>query len=179
MTTASTTHIDALRDKLPDAAKDLRLNIQNVLAGERLSAAQSWGTALASAYFVHCDELAAALRADAQAQGIEDSVIDDAKAAASLMAMNTVYYRFRGLVEKDEYAKLPARLRMQRIARPASDKVTFELMSMACAALAGCHTCIQMHEASLLKHELTAEHVNDAVRIGAVISGVATALHTA
>ncbi|MFW6060124.1 MAG: carboxymuconolactone decarboxylase family protein [Phycisphaeraceae bacterium] len=174
--TATTTHIDALRDRLPEAAKDLRLNLQSVLSAERLSAEQTWGTALASAYFVGSDELAEALIADAQANGVDDNVIDDAKAAASLMAMNTVYYRFRGLVEKEDYSKLPARLRMARIAKPATDKATFELFAMACAALAGCHTCIKAHEASLIKHGLTIEHVHDAVRLGAVVNGVATAL---
>jgi len=172
----TTTHIDALRDKLPESAKDLRLNLQNVLSAERLTAAQTWGAALASAHYLGCHELAEALTADAKAQGIEDAVYDDAAAAASLMAMNTTYYRFRGLIEKEAYSKLPARLRMQRMARPATDKATFECYAMACAILAGCHTCIQAHEASLLKHELTAEHVNDVARLAAVINGVATAL---
>ncbi len=176
MSTATSEHIDALRDKLPEAAKDLRLNLQSVARADRLTAEQTWGIALTSAYFVGSDALAEALLADAQANEISDAVIDDAKAAASLMAMNTVYYRFRGLVEKEDYSKLPARLRMQRLARPATDKTTFELFAMACAALAGCHTCIRAHEASLIKQGLTIEHVHDAVRIGAVVNGVATAL---
>lgn len=175
---ATTTHIDTLRDRLPEAAKDLRLNLQNALSAERLSAPQTWGAALASAYFVGCRELADALIADVRAQDDAEAIIDDAKAAASLMAMNTVYYRFRGLVEKPDYSKLPPRLRMSRMAKPATDKATFEVFAMACAALAGCHDCIKAHEAGLIKRGLTIEHVNDAVRIAAVVNGVATALNT-
>lgn len=168
--------IDALRDKLPEAAKDLRLNIQAVLRPENLTSDQVWGIALSSAYFINNPELRDAVLADAQAAGIGEAVIDDAKASASIMGMNTVYYRFRHLVEKESYTTMPARLRMLRMGQPKTDKATFELMSMACAALAGCGMCIQAHEATLVQHGVSEAAVHDSVRIAAVLQGTAVAL---
>jgi len=168
--------IDAIREKLPEAAKDLKLNIQAVLRPENLTSDQVWGVALASAYFIGNAELSAALLADAKEAGASDGLIDDAKAAASIMGMNTVYYRFRHLVEKPSYSSIPARLRMMRMGQPQTDKTTFEVMSMACAALAGCGMCIQAHEATLLQHGITEAGVNDIIRIAAVLQGTHVAL---
>ena len=41
--------LDELRDAIPDAARDLKLNLQSVLAESSLSPAQRWGTAVAAA----------------------------------------------------------------------------------------------------------------------------------
>ena len=106
----------------------------------------------------------------------EDAVFEDAQAAAVLMGMNTVYYRFRHLVGKDAYSQKAARLRMTYMARPKTNKATYELMSLAIAALAGCEMCIKNHEASILQHGLGEDHVHDAVRIAAILQGAAVAL---
>ena len=169
-------HVDALREKLPDVAKDLRLNLQSVLKPERLTAEQNWSVALACSYFLGQAQLTEAILADAKEAGVSDAYIEDAQAAAALMAMNTVYYRFRSLLGKSSYDQRPARLRMQRMAKPLTSKGEFELFALACAILAGCGTCIKAHEASVLKHEFTEEHVNDVARLAAVLNGVATAL---
>lgn len=168
--------LDSIREKLPEAAKDLKLNLQAVLRPEALTSDQVWGVALASAYFIGRTELTEALLADAREGGVSEAVIDDAKASASLMGMNTVFYRFRHLVEKDVYETIPARLRMTRMAQPKTDKTTFELMSTACAALAGCGKCVQAHEATLLQHGISEIGVTDSVRIASVLQGVAVAL---
>ena len=168
--------IDAIREKLPEAAKDLKLNIQAVLRPENLTSDQVWGVALASAYFIGNQDLAAALLADAKEAGVSDALIADAKASASIMGMNTVFYRFRHLIEKPSYNSIPARLRMIRMSQPLTDKTTFEIMSMACAALAGCGMCVQAHEATLLQHGVTEAAVNDIIRIAAVLQGTHIAL---
>lgn len=169
-------HLDALRDTFPEAAKDLRLNLQSVLTSEHLNADQTWGVALTSAFFIGEPRLRDAVLADAQLAGIGEAVIDDARAAAALMAMNTIYYRFRHMVAKESYSQRPARLRMSRMAKPATSKGDFELFALAVAVLAGCEACVQAHEASILQHGLGEEHVHDTVRIAAVIRGAATAL---
>jgi alkyl hydroperoxide reductase subunit D len=168
-------HIDALRGLLPDAAKDLNLNLSSVLSSELLTKNQAWGIALTCAYFVRNTQLRDAVLHDARTH-VSEAIIDDAKAAASIMGMNTMFYRFRHLVGKESYAHRPARLRMTRMARPASSKAEFELFSLACAVLAGCEMCVKAHEASILKEGLTEDHVHETVRIAAVINGVAVAL---
>ena len=174
----ATPALDALRDTLADEHKDTRLNLSSVLAGENLQPAQALGVALAAARFVRQERLAAALESDMRASLGETAaaIISDALAAASLMAMNTVYYRFRHMIGKESYAARPPRLRMTRMAQPATSKLDFELMSLGCAALAGCELCIQNHEASLLHVGASEDACHDAVRIAAVINAAAVGL---
>jgi len=174
----ATPSLDARRDTLTDDFKDTRLNLSSVLAGENLQPAQALGTALAAARFVRHAGLADALETDIRA-GLGDAaaaVISDATAAAGLMAMNTVYYRFRHMVGKESYEARPPRLRMSRMAQPATTKADFELMSLACAALAGCELCIKNHEASLVHLGVSEDACHDAVRIAAVINAAAVGL---
>ncbi|WP_432797875.1 carboxymuconolactone decarboxylase family protein [Poriferisphaera sp. WC338] len=176
MPTIMTGRLDALKDRLPEEAKDLKLNLGGIFNSEVLSPEQVWGVVLTSALFLKDKELAEAASVDAEASEVSVGMISDAKAAASLMGMNTIYYRFRHLIEKPSYGQKPARLRMQRMMRPATSKVDFELLSTAAAVLSGCQMCIQSHEASVLKEGLTEEHVHEVARIAAVIHGVSIAL---
>jgi alkyl hydroperoxide reductase subunit D len=166
---------ESLRARIPEYARDIKLNLQSVLQPGTLSAEQRWGVAVASAAAARNRELFDALIADAQAE-VGAAVIEDALAAASIMAMNNVYYRFRHLIGKESYEQKPARLRMQRIARPATNKTDFELFCIAVSAINACELCIRSHEAIVLEGGLTEDHVHEAVRIAAVVNAAATAL---
>lgn len=168
--------LEALGDRLPDAARDLRLNLGSVLGEGVLSLAQRWGSAITSAITARNPELRDAVVQAARAAGVDDAVIDDARAAAAIMAMNNVYYRGRHLIGKETYEKRPARLRMNRIARPATNKVDFELFCVAASAITGCGSCLQSHERSVIEGGLTEDHVHDALRIASVINGYAVSL---
>ena len=170
--------VDAIRDRLPEAAKDIKLNLQSVLQPGSLTAVQRWGVAIASAIAARNPHLRDAVLTDAAAE-VEAAVIDDAAAAASLMAMNNVYYRFRHMVGKPSYSQMPARLRMNRIAKPMTAKADFELFCLAVSAINGCEMCIRSHEDVVLKGGLSEEQVHDAVRIAATINAAAVALETA
>lgn len=169
-------NIDALRSDFPETAKDLKLNLSSIFESETLTREQTWGTALASACFLGSHELIAAITEDAAEEGIPQATIEDAQASAAIMAMNTIYYRFQHMVNSEAYASKSPRLRMSRMAKPATSKADFELFSMAGAVLAGCEKCIKAHEQSILNAGLSDEHVHEAVRIAAVISGAHTAI---
>jgi alkyl hydroperoxide reductase subunit D len=171
--------IESLRAAMPEAARDIKLNLQNVLAsGAPLTDDQRWGVAIASAYAARSPRLTEALLADAQAR-VGANVVEDARAAAALMAMNNVFYRFRHLVEKPEYEKRPARLRMNRIAQPLMSKVDFELLCLAVSAISGCGVCVRAHEKTVREGGLTEDHVHEAVRIASVMHASAVALEMA
>jgi len=174
----ATPALDTLRETLPDDLKDIRLNLSSVLVGENLRPDQSLGVAVAAARFVRCPPLIEALEADARSALGEAAagVLADARAAAGLMAMNTVYYRFRHMIGKESYGDRSPRLRMSRMVQPATSKADFELMSLACAALAGCELCIRNHEASLLHLGTSEEACHDVVRIAAVLNAAACGL---
>lgn len=167
--------LEQLRAAIPDAAKDIRLNLQAVLRGGSLSEPQRWGVAAAAAVAARHPRLReAVLAAASTAAGA--AVVEDARAAASLMAMNNVYYRFRHMVGKPIYGETPAGLRMNRLMQPATNRVDFELMSLAVSAINGCETCVRAHEKTVTDGGLTADQVNDAVRIAATIYAAAVAL---
>jgi alkyl hydroperoxide reductase subunit D len=168
--------IEALRGNgIPEAAKDIKLNLGAVLGPSSLSDAQRWGVAVASAIAARHPALRDAVLADAR-KVVDANVVEDAIAAAALMAMNNVYYRFRHLVGKETYSQKPARLRMNRIAKPAGSRADFELFCLAVSAINACESCIRSHEKVVLEGGLTEEHVHDAVRIAAVIEATAVAL---
>ena len=168
--------LQQLAASFPDTAKDIRLNLTSVLQQSSLSPAQRFGVALAVAHAARSPALVAAIAAAADAATVPPTVLADAQAAAALMAMNNVYYRFRHMVGKPEYEQLPPRLRMQRLAAPAGDKVDFELFALAVSAVNGCGTCVQAHERVVVEGGLTTAQVNDAVRIAATVNAAATTL---
>ena len=167
--------LEELRGSIPDAARDIKLNLQSVLQHGALTPAQRWGVAIASAVAARNARLRDAVVADARAQ-VAPEVIDDAFAAAALMAMNNVYYRFRHMVGKPSYSQMPARLRMQRIAKPLTSKADFELFCLAVSAINGCEACIRAHENVVIEGGLTEEQIHDAVRVAATINAAAIAI---
>jgi alkyl hydroperoxide reductase subunit D len=167
--------LDALRARMPDAARDIRLNLSSVMQGGALSAAQRWGVAVASAIAARSAALREAVLQDA-ARAVEPAVVEDARAAAAIMAMNNVYYRFRHMAGDPVYGEKPAGLRMNRLAQPATSRTDFELFALAVSAINGCEACIRAHDKAVRQGGLTADHVNDAVRIAATMQAAAVAL---
>jgi lipoyl-dependent peroxiredoxin subunit D len=175
------TTLDAIRDAIPDYARDLKLNLGSVLTttgAPGLSEKQIWGVALAAAIASRNPELTRDVEQLASAH-LDGAYLSGARAAAAIMGMNNIYYRFLHLVEDPEYAQLPARLRMSVIGNPGIDKVDFELLSLAVSAINGCGTCVAAHERQLRKHELSREAVQSAVRIAATVHAVARVLESA
>lgn len=165
-----------LKKALPEYAKDIRLNLSSVLRKEGapgLSQEQVFGTALASAYA--SDNVDFARQVEDMVRGeVEEATLEAAKAAASIMAMNNVYYRFLHLVGDEEYSRMPANLRMNVIGRPGVEKTDFELYCLAVSAINGCGLCVENHEKVLRKADVGREAIQSAVRIAAVIRSAAT-----
>ena len=167
--------VEELRASIPEAAKDIKLNLQSVLQPGALTPAQRWGVAIASAVATRNTRLRDAVIADARAE-VGAEVIDDALAAAALMGMNNVYYRFRHLIGKPSYSQMPARLRMQRIVKPATNKPDFELFCLVVSAINSCEMCIRSHEDAVLQGGISEEQVHDAIRIAATVNAAAVAI---
>lgn len=165
--------LEQLRSVFVEPTKDTKLNLQAVLGDGSLSPEQRWGVAVACAIATRNPALREATLADARA-ATSEAVVEDGIAAASLMAMNNVYYRFRHMV--DGYDQKRAGLRMNRLVRPATNKVDFELFSLAVSAINGCETCLKSHEKAVIDGGLTDDHVHDAVRIAAVMAAAAVSL---
>jgi alkyl hydroperoxide reductase subunit D len=99
-----------------------------------------------------------------------------AKIANAIMGMNNVYYRFTHLVSAQDYATMPAKLRMNAMAKPGVDKAAFELMSIAVSAINGCGMCMDSHEKVLRQHGVEPAAIQTAVRIAATLHAIAATL---
>jgi alkyl hydroperoxide reductase subunit D len=167
--------IDTLKDRLPDYAGDIKLNLSSLAAEQLLTPQQRAGSFIAAA-------LAANHAPTTQAMvgifgpELTPEALNAAKIAASLMAMNNIYYRFVHLVHSDDYKTLPAKLRMTAMAKPGVDKLDFELWSLVVSAVNGCGMCLEAHEKVCREGGLSAEQIQGAVRIAATVHAVARTL---
>jgi alkyl hydroperoxide reductase subunit D len=170
--------INALIEKIPDFGKDIRLNLETVLSPEGspgLSPEQIGGVALATAYALMNQTVTDSIQAG-PAASLSAEAKEAAKAAATIMGMNNVYYRTLHLLDDKEFGKMPARLRMNILGRPGIPKVEFELMSLAVSALSGCGMCINAHVHEVRKAGITNEGIQSTIRIAAVLNAAKQAI---
>ncbi len=170
--------IESLRARLPDFLKDVRLNLSALANEETLPGPTKWGLLLACAIASRNAEVREAFGAEAAAH-LTPEAQDAARATAAIMAMNNVYYRSVHLASNQEYAKMPARLRMNVIGNPGVPKTDFELWCLAVSAINGCGACIDAHEKVLRESGVSAEAVHAALRYAAIVQSAAVALEAA
>ena len=170
--------MEQLLTAIPDYAKDLKLNLAAVLKQPELTEQQTWGTAVASAIAVRNPRITESVLAEA-ATRLTPEALHAAKVAAAIMGMNNIYYRFSHLSGNGKYAAIPARLRMQGTRTHGSDPLDFELWCIAVSAINGCGACVSAHERVLREKGVGEERILAAVRIAAVIHGLAAVMDAA
>ena len=167
--------LEHLKNRLPEYAKDLKLNLSTLATEPSLSEQQRAGTFVATALAARNAETTQAILAEFRPK-LSPEALDAARAAAAIMAMNNIYYRFTHLASSPDYRALPAKLRMNVIGKPGVDKADFELWSLAVSAINGCGMCIDSHEKVLRAAGITSEQIQSAVRIASVVHAVAATL---
>jgi lipoyl-dependent peroxiredoxin subunit D len=167
--------IEQLLETVPDYAKDLKLNMGTVLRQPELTEQQAWGTAVACAIACRNPQLLAAILEDAPAH-LNEQALYAAKGAAAIMGMNNVFYHFRHLSSNPKYADMPARLRMQIIAKHGGDPADFELWCVAVSAINGCDVCVNAHEKVLREKGIGEETILAAVRVASTVHALAAVI---
>lgn len=174
----STAALERLRTRLPEHARDLRINLGVIAAATALTPQQAWGTALTVALTARNLEVASAI-ADAAEPHMSADAMFAARGTASLMAMNNVYNRFVQMMgDESDYADMPVRLRMQLIGKPGVEPLDFELWCLAASSIIGCEKCVRAHEAAVRDRHGGVEQIHEVVRIASVVHAVALALAT-
>jgi len=170
-------NLEELKSQIPDYAKDVKINLQTLISTENqtLSVKQILGSALASAYAAKEKTLIKVLENEAQ-NVLSETEIKAVKTAASLMAMNNIYYRFTHISDDKEYSQMPAGLRMRGIMDHGIEKVDFEIYSLAVSIINGCGMCIDAHAKQITKHGLSKTQVQMVAKIAAVINSAAQVL---
>jgi alkyl hydroperoxide reductase subunit D len=167
--------LESLKSRLPDFAKDVRLNLGAIANDDSLGEQTKFGLLLACAIATRNAEVAAAFDSEATAN-LTPEARDAARSAASITAMNNIYYRFVHLASNPAYRTLPAKLRMSVIGAPSVPKTDFELWSLAVSAINGCGACIDAHEKVLAEAGVAQETIQTAVRFAAIVQSAAVAL---
>ena len=164
--------IETLKELLPDYAKDLKLNLSSLAAEPALNQQQLAGTFIACALASRHSATTNAIYSEF-APKLTPEALTAVRAAAAIMGMNNIYYRFLHLASAPDYKTLPAKLRMNVIGKPGVDKADFELWCLAVSAVNGCGACVDAHEKVLRDKGVNEEAVLAVVRIASTIHALA------
>jgi lipoyl-dependent peroxiredoxin subunit D len=167
-------NLQAIKDRIPDYAKDLRLNLDAVINRSSLTPQQAAGGALAAAFAAKAPALVAALR---DADSLDAAHRQAALSAAALMGMNNVWYPFVEMAADPELKALRPELRMNAYANHGGvDRTSFELYALAASIVGKCEFCVESHYRLLRENGLTTQQLRDVGRIAAVVNSIAQVL---
>lgn len=164
--------LNALKERLPEHAKDIRLNLDGVIARSSLAPEDALGVALAAAFAAKSKPLVDAFKAAVPpAEGYA------ALTAAALMGMNNVWYPFVEMAGDDDLKTQRPELRMNAYATSGGvAKAKFEAYALAASIVGKCHFCVQSHYALLKEEGWTTQQLRDIGRIAAVVNAAALVL---
>ena len=163
--------LQQIKERIPDYAKDLRLNLDAVIARSSLAPAEAAGAALAAAFAARAPELVAAL---ASHDALDTTHAQAAKTAAALMAMNNVWYPYVEMAGDAELKTMRAELRMNAYATHGGvDRRSFELYALAASIVGKCEFCVRSHYQVLREAGMKTQQLRDVGRIAAVVNAIA------
>jgi alkyl hydroperoxide reductase subunit D len=167
--------VDAVKDMLPDYARDLKLNLSGLANASPLSDQQLWGAVAAVAVASAPSPAVAELTSESRAH-LSPEAYTGALSAAAIMAMNNVYYRTKHLLSEagvSAYDSVAPRLRMQVIGSHGGvAKEDFELWCFAVSAVNACGVCLASHEQELRKANMSTEQIHEVIRVASVVKAV-------
>ncbi|CAJ0714189.1 carboxymuconolactone decarboxylase family protein [Ralstonia pickettii] len=164
--------LQTLKSRIPDYAKDIRLNLDGTIARSSLEGNDAVGVALAAAFAAKSKVLTDAIR---NAGVLSPEEVNGALTAAALMGMNNVWYPYVEMADDSDLAQQKAELRMNAYANNGGvDKRRFEMYALAASIIGKCHFCIKSHYDLLKNHQgMSAQQLRDVGRIAAVINAAA------
>ena len=162
--------VDAIKEGLPDYAKDTKLNLDAVINRSTIPVEEAHGVALAAAMATGNGKVVSWIAGDMAEQHIERNA---ALTAAAIMAQNNVWYPYVEMTEDANLKGLPAQLRMNAIAtHGGTTKARFEAYSLSASIVGKCHFCVKAHYETLKQEGYTVDQLRDIGRIAAVINSV-------
>lgn len=166
--------VDSLKEQsIPDYAKDTRLNLDAVIKRSSLPIEEAEAVALAAAFATGNSKFWTWVHG----QVGDRKEADAALTAASLMAMNNVWYPYVEMAADEQLKGIPAQLRMNAIStHGGTTKARFEAYSLAASIVGKCHFCVRAHYDTLKKEGYSVEQLRDIGRIAAVITAVSRVL---
>ncbi len=164
--------LNSIKEQIPDYAKDIRLNLDGVIARSSLAPEDALGVALAAAFATGSKPLIDVFKANTPAPEANAALT-----AAALMGMNNVWYPFVEMAGDAELKTQRAELRMNAYASSGGvEKKKFETYTLAASIIGKCQFCIGSHYALLRKEGVTMQQLRDVGRIAAVVNAAAQVL---
>ena len=161
--------ISSIKEMIPDTAKDIRLNLDGVIARSSLTPEDAVGCALAAAFAARSPSLVAAFKAN-----LPEAEANAALTAAALMGMNNVWYPFVEMADDAELKTMRAELRMNAYASHGGvTKLKFEAYALAASIVGKCHFCVKSHFDLLKGEGMSTQQLRDIGRIAAVVNAAA------
>ena len=164
--------LQAIKDRMPEYAKDIKLNLDSTIARSSLTPEDALGVALAAAFAAGSRPLIEAFKAAVPpAEGYA------ALTAATLMGMNNAWYPYVEMAADEDLKTQRPELRMNAYASSGGvAKAKFEAYALASSIVGKCHFCVQSHYALLKKEGWTTQQLRDVGRIAAVVTAAAQVL---
>tara|TARA_B100002019_G_scaffold242700_1_gene219083 strand:+ start:831 stop:1343 length:513 start_codon:yes stop_codon:yes gene_type:complete len=156
----------------PEFAKDNKLNLSNLLMNNNQLIPNDMvaGTIISVLYskekYSLIEKFIESIDFD-----MDEKIINGAKAASNIMAMNNIFYRGKHYLGSD-YEKVAASLRMNIYTKHGIDKKYFEFFSLAVSFINGCEFCVKSHSKLLEKEGMSKEQIHEALRIASIINTI-------
>ncbi|WP_114810808.1 carboxymuconolactone decarboxylase family protein [Paraburkholderia kururiensis] len=161
----------AIKERIPDYAKDIRLNLDGTIARSSLEGNDAVGAALAAAFAAKSTAIVKTIR---DAGVLSPDETHGALTAAALMGMNNVWYPYVEMTGNADLKSQPAGLRMNAYAAHGGvDKRRFELYALAASIVGKCHFCVKSHFDTLVEEGMSSTQLRDVGRIAAVVNAAA------
>ena len=160
-----------IKSRIPDYAKDIRLNLDGTIARSSLSGNDEVGVALAAAFAAKSKLMVDIIKASG---AIAPEEIQAALTASALMGMNNVWYPYVDMADDPDLKTQAAQLRMNAYASNGGvDKRRFEMYALAASIVGKCHFCVRSHYELLKKEGMSSLQLRDIGRIAAVVNAAA------
>lgn len=163
--------LNSIKNLVPDYAKDIRLNLDGTIARSSLEGNDAVAVALAAAFASKSKVIVDAIK---NAGLLEAQELEAVRTAASLMAMNNVWYPYLEMADDAELKTQAAQLRMNAYANHGGvDKRRFEMYALAASIVGKCHFCVKSHYQLLRQEGMSVLQLRDVGRIAAVVNAAA------
>lgn len=164
----------SIAERIPDYAKDIRLNLEAVFSRSSLPQADALGAGLAAAFACRSKPLVDAIRASGL---LAEADVQAALSAAALMGMNNTWYPYLEMADDPDLRSQRAELRMNAYATHGGiERERYELFALAASIVGKCEFCVASHYKLLKEAGMSALNLRDAGRIAAVVAAAAGVL---
>ena len=169
--------ISALINELPTYAGDVKDSFVNTILSENnyLSANDVLGIALTVGYALNNESLLKYIRSDAK-KVLSDEEANACKIAVSSISMISMYNYFSEQKLKPNIKNISANLSDNNLDKHGIDPTEFDMYCLAAATIFKSSACIQKYSIKLEKTGVSAEAINEIIKIVAVLNAVSTVL---